>query len=82
MVERMEGELNGEWDRVYRGFVLDEIEAFAKTVRGLGKEYRLAFLSRWGEGLLEQAEGFDVDGMRLILASFPRLVGEIGQMVK
>ena len=53
---------------------INDVEAFADRMRDTGTGFGYPPLASWGEKLLEQTAGFDMDGMAETLGSFGALV--------
>ncbi|MCP5047284.1 MAG: response regulator [bacterium] len=81
LLTRLEGEFTDQWKQVTREFIIDDIETFAGSVKGLGEQYQVAFLSRWAEQLKDHAQGLDIENLENTLAVFPRLIQKIKQQV-
>jgi signal transduction histidine kinase len=77
----LEDESMKDWQKINQTFFVDEIEAFARTVRGWGEKYDVDILSNWGEQLMDQVESFDMDKIPGTLNAFPELVKEIKNLV-
>jgi signal transduction histidine kinase len=77
----LEDESMKDWKRINKTFFVDEIETFARSVRGWGEKYDLDILSHWGEQLMDQLESFDMEKIPGTLNTFPEVIKEIKNLV-
>lgn len=77
----LEGESMKNWQRINKTFFVDEIETFARKVRGWGEKYDLDILSHWGDQLTDQLESFDMEKIPGTLTTFPEVIKEIRNLV-
>ncbi len=76
------GEIMTTWEEVSSTMTINEIEEFADKVKMLGEEYGYPPLALWGEGLVEQAGMFELDGMAKTLARYPDLIAGLHSVME
>jgi len=82
LLHLLESQLTDRWNEINKTFIIDEIETFAKEIKGVGEKYNLDILFQWGDRLLHQVNRFDMEKMPGTLKDFPTLIKEIKNTVK
>ncbi|MDM8550916.1 response regulator [Desulfobacterales bacterium HSG2] len=77
IIHKLENKFMTLWETVRTNGFFDEIENFGHQIKGLGEQYSSGLLQQFGEDLVEQAEHFDVDNIRITLDAYPELVEKI-----
>jgi PAS domain S-box-containing protein len=80
LVKRFENELTDRWKLFEKKQPLREIQSFAQEIVTLGRSFKLAFITHYGEQLLSTIENFDVEEMRLKLDYFPDLLKQLKKL--
>ncbi|MCP4135062.1 MAG: response regulator [bacterium] len=82
LVHILETEINGKWERVQKGWIINEIISFSRDIEELGSEYGLDIVSRWGERLGRDARAFDMEHLPATLKFFPHLISSIRAIIE
>lgn len=77
LIKRFDNELTNRWKLFEKKQPLREIQSFAQEIVNLGRNFKLDFISNYGEQLLSTIENFDVEEMRLKLDYFPDLLSQL-----
>ena len=68
------------WEELSQTLTINDVDNFGQSLQSLGLEYDYEPLIEWSEKLSAQAGGFDMEGMRETLGSFPAMIEEIGSV--
>jgi len=82
LIGRLENETSIKYQKVKKGFIINDIEDFAEEMQNLGKEYSAAILSDWGRKLSEQAGNFDLENLISTFNEFGNILGKIKSFSK
>ncbi len=70
-----------DWEAIKSGVNVSKIETFAESVKKLGEEFNLEYLSNYGEKLYQNAISFDMENLSETIKHFPVLVEKISSLV-
>ncbi len=73
----LENELMRSWEETCRSRVLGDIETFAEKIRSAGLEYSSGLLIGYGRELITHVHNFDIEKVRSVLYSYPKLIENI-----
>ncbi len=65
------------WEKLSISLSINKIEEFGNEMNTLGKTHNLSSLMDWGTILSDQAETFDLSGMKKTLRTYPEILTEI-----
>ena len=82
LLDTMQELLTGEWDIINDTFILDEIQSFSKKIEELGVGYRASILTRWGDKLFKEIQGYDLANARATLAGYPDLIEKVTAFIE
>ncbi|MBF0288020.1 MAG: CHASE domain-containing protein [SAR324 cluster bacterium] len=77
IMERLKGDLYGQWKQVKNSGVFDEIEKYGDQLLQLGIEYSVPELQKFGETLKTQADNFEIEEMNATLDTYPDLIDHL-----
>ena len=79
LIEKLQNELMALWKEVCKSRVLGDIENFADKIRSAGLEYSSEMLIGYGQELINHARNFDIEKVKSVLYSYPKLIEKSGQ---
>ena len=77
LVKLLREEQLPHWEGVRNQLVIFRIEAFAQELLGLSSDYGSGTLEAYANMLLQQADTFDIEGLKDGLNEFPGLIGRL-----
>ncbi|MCK8826084.1 PAS domain-containing hybrid sensor histidine kinase/response regulator [Fuchsiella alkaliacetigena] len=80
LIQTLENDLLVKYKELKDLMIINEIEEFAKQLIKLAEDYGVASLSSYAQKLLEYAENFDLDNLRIHLSDFPAWVEKLKQL--
>lgn len=77
----LESDLLPRWRRLGDVVVVGEVEAFARRIAALGREYRCDPVRVWGEQLARRADSVDISAIRRSLERFPEVIEALRELL-
>jgi len=74
LISRLEKELIPLREEIGEVLVIDEIADFARQLKNMGEEYKIPFVTAYGNKLHEHTQNFNIRETEKLLADFPSLV--------
>jgi len=79
LIEKLENEFTVLWKEVCKSRILGDIETFADKIRSAGQEYSSELLIGYGQELINHTRNFDIEKVKSVLYSYPKLIEKSGQ---
>lgn len=80
LINILENEVLEEWNTIRDGIAFTKIKDFAAKVTGLGNNYAIEILERWGEDLHQMAASFDIENVPITIKQFPDIIQHISRL--
>ncbi len=77
VLEWLEKTILQKWKKLEGILDMDEIKAFANSIKNLGEEYHISGLIRYGKNLSELTQEFSIVEIEETLAQFPKLINSL-----
>jgi signal transduction histidine kinase/DNA-binding response OmpR family regulator len=74
IIGKLRNEFMRLWQKTCNSRIFGDIEMFADKLRTAGDEYSSELLSGYGQELITHARNFDIEKVRAVLYSYPKLV--------
>ncbi len=77
LVKKINSDLIKDWEVLKQTPIISKMQDFASRIQIVGEDYGLAFLKKWGDTLVNQAQNFDVENLHKTFDQFPELIKKI-----
>ena len=77
LVKEINSGLMNDWESLKQTPIISKMQEFGRKIQLVGEDYGLAFLKRWGDTLVNQAQNFDVENLHKTFDQFPELIQKI-----
>ena len=80
IIETMENSLMKKWESIIKNHHLPDIEAFAESIKLLGKQYKIRYIIEYGETLMLHLNNFDIERIEDTLKEYHILIKELKKL--
>ncbi len=77
LVKMINSDLMKDWESLNQTPIISKMQEFAGKIQLVGEDYGLAFLKKWGDTLVNQAQNFDVENLHKTFDKFPDMIQKI-----
>ncbi|MDM8516729.1 response regulator [Desulfobacterales bacterium HSG16] len=77
LVQRLRTEFIPQWEEINEIFIMSDVKSFGADLNHLAEEYGFQLLNDYANGLLDDAECYDVDAVKRKVDEFPRFIERI-----